>query len=171
MGASAVRSSELAFAAYGLALRITQDEEQAVATLESVTRLAPEVDGAVYLRRVRRAARFRRSAAPDPDTAPRPQALSDVSYPEWGVLERVALRGMTISEAAAALGIERGEALRLLHRGMLAAGGCLSRGGQARGDAQTVGLEVLGADVSAGRLRDPAGDRQAQAAALLERRR
>src|SRR5262245_23230021 len=164
MGASAVRSSELAFAAYGLALRITQDEEQAVATLESVTRLAPEVDGAVFLRRVRRAARFRRAAAPEPATAPRPQALSDVSYPEWGVLERVALRGMTVTEAAAALGIERGEALRLLHRGMLAAGGCLSGGREARGDAQAVGLDVLGGDLAAGGLHDPAPDRQSEAA-------
>ena len=61
-----------------------------------------------------------------------------MSYPEWAVLERVALRGMTVTEAAAALGIDRGEALRLLHRGMLAAGGCLSGERQAGDDAQTV---------------------------------
>jgi hypothetical protein len=171
MWAPAVRTPELALAAYGLALRITQDETQAVATLESVTRLAPEVDGAVFLRRVRRAARFRRTAAPDPATAPRPPALSDVSYAEWGVLERVALRGMTVGEAAAALRIERGEALRLLHRGMLAAGGCLSGDRQARGDAQAAGLDVLGGDLAAGGLHDPARDGQPQAAAVLERRR
>src|SRR5262249_44571844 len=142
MKAPAVRSSELAFAAYGLALRITQDEEQALSTLESVTRLSPDATGAVFLRRVRRAARFRRPGPPDPATAPRPQALSDVSYPEWGVLERVALRGMTVTEAAAALGIERGEALRRLHGGMLAAGGCLSGNRQVRDDPQTMGLDV-----------------------------
>ena len=64
MRASAVRSPELAFAAYGLALRITQDEEEAVATLDSVARLSPEATGAVFLRRVRSAARFRRARRP-----------------------------------------------------------------------------------------------------------
>jgi hypothetical protein len=167
MKAPAVRSSELAFAAYGLALRITRDEEQALATLDSVARLSPEATGAVFLRRVRRAARYRR-VAPDPATAPRPPALSDVSYPEWGVLERVALRGMSVTEAAAALGIERSEALRLLHRGMLAAGGCLGHG-EAGGDAQAVGLDVLGGDLASGGVHDPAGDREPEPAAAFPR--
>ena len=168
MKAPAVRSTELAFAAYGLALRITRDEEEALATIDSVARLSPEATGAVFLRRVRRAARFRR-AVPDPVTAPRPQALSDVSYPEWGVLERVALRGMTVTEAAAALSIERGEALRLLHRGMVAAGGCLSRERQPGDDAQAVGLDVLGGDLASGRGHDPAGDREPEPAAAFPR--
>jgi len=135
MGGPGVRSPEFALAAYGLALRITRDEDQAVAALESVTRLAPGVEGAAFLRRVRRAARLRRTAAPGPAAAPRPRALSDVSSPEWGVLEGVALRGMTVTEAAAALGVERRDALRLLHRGMVTARGCLSGGRHAGGDA------------------------------------
>ena len=90
---------------------------------------------------------------------------------EWAVLERVALRGMSVTEAADALGIERREALRLLHRGMLAAGGCLSGERQAGDDAQAVGLDVLGVDLAAGGLDDPARDRQPEPAAVLERRR
>src|SRR3954451_16724308 len=84
MKAPAVRSSELAFAAYGLALRITRDEEAAVATLDSVARLSPDADGAVFLRRVRRASRFRRRAAPEPATARRPPAPSGIAYAELG---------------------------------------------------------------------------------------
>src|SRR5262245_21439399 len=121
MSAPAVLTSELARAAYGLAYRITRNEERAVASLESAARVTHDASAAGFLRGVRRAARLRRAFALDAVTAPRPPALSDVSYPEWAVLERVALRGMSVTEAADALGIERREALRLLNRGMLAA--------------------------------------------------
>src|SRR5262245_40816034 len=122
MSAPAVMTAELVTAAYGFALRVTQDEDRAVASVESAVRLGAATP-AGFLRGVRRAARLRRAVAPDPRTAPRAHALSDVSYPEWAVVERVALRGMSVTEAAAELGLDRREALRLLDRGMLAAGG------------------------------------------------
>jgi hypothetical protein len=170
MSATAVQTPDLALAAYGLALRITRDEERAVASVESAARSTSEGAGNVFLRRVRRAARARRVITPDTATAPRPPALADVAYAEWAVLERVALRGMSVSEAAAALALPRSEVLRLLHRGMVAAGGCLSGDRQAGDDAQAVGSDVLGFDLSAGGLDDPAGDREPEPAALLERR-
>jgi hypothetical protein len=174
MKATAVRSSELAFAAYGVALRITRDEERAVASVESAGPAPGGATAAAFLHRVRRAARLRRVAPPAAATEPRPPALANVSYREWAVLERVALRGMSVTEAAAAIGIDRREALRLLHCGMLAAGDSLSGERQAGHDPQAVGLDVLGADLAAGGLDDPSRDRQAQSAtarpaAALER--
>ena len=88
------------------------------------------------------------------------------------MLERVALRGMTVTEAAEALGIDRREALRLLHRGMLAAGGCLSRraaGGRRR--AGRAGSTFSAAISPPAACDDPARDRQPEPAAALERRR
>src|SRR5262245_51310927 len=173
MRATAVRSSELAFAAYGLALRITRDEQKALASLETATLLSPDATGAAFLRRVRNAARLRR-VAPDPATAPRPPALAGVALPEWTVLERVAHRGMSVTEAAEALGIERCEALRLLDRGLRAAGDCLggkSGEGQPGGDAQAVRRDVLGLDLAAGGLDDPTRDRKPEPAPVFERRR
>src|SRR5262245_34160936 len=133
MQAPAVRSTELAYAAYGVALRITQDADRALASMNAAAPGTPGDSAAAFLRRVRHAARLRRGTAPDPATAPRPPAFADVAYAEWSVLERVALRGMSITEAGAAVGVDRREALRRLHRGMLAAGGCLSGSRRAGG--------------------------------------
>ena len=143
MTAPAVRSPELAFAAYGLALRITRDEEQALATLESVSRHSPEADGAVFLRRVRRAARYRRAASPDPATAPQAAGARPTCRTRSGGCSSASrCAGMTVTEAAAALGIDRREALRLLHRGLLAAGGCLAgRAGRRATTRRPLGLD------------------------------
>jgi hypothetical protein len=168
MWAPAVRSPETAFAAYGLAVRITQDERRAVGCLELARRQAPGETGAAFLRRVRSVARLHRAAPPDAATALRPPALADVAYGEWAVLERVALRGMTLTEAAAALEIERGEALRRLSRGLRAARGCLSRDGYSGDDAQAAGDDVLGVDLASRGLDDPPRDRQAQPAAAAD---
>src|SRR4051794_486704 len=107
MKASAVRSSELAFAAYGLALRITRDEEAAVATLDSVARLAPDADGAGFLPGC--AGRRASAAWLRPSLRPRRvrRRPPGSRMRSWGILERVALRGLTVTEAAAAVGIER----------------------------------------------------------------
>ncbi len=170
MSVPAVGTPGLAKAAYGLAFRITRDEERAAVSLEAAATLASDPSPAGFLRGVRRTARLRRVNAYDAVTAPRPPALSDVSYPEWAVLERVALRGMTVTEAAEALGIERREVLRLLNRGMVAAGGALAGQRQAGGDAQPARDDVLGLDLTAGGLHDPARDREPQSAAVLQRR-
>ena len=158
------RSPELAVAAYRLSLAITRDEERAVASVEAAARRSSDVTDR-FLNVVREEARERRSGAPDPATAPRPPALAHVSYADWAVLERVALRGMTATEAAEAVRIDRGEALRRLHRGLVAARGCLLEG-QAGDDAEAVRSDVLRADLAARGLGDPAGDGQPQPAAL-----
>jgi hypothetical protein len=154
----------LAAAAYGLALRVTGDRERAVESVDSA--LARLEDGQVaFLNAVREQARPRRTAAPDPATAPRPPRLSSIPIADWAVLERVALRGMSVTEAADAVGIDRRETLLRLHRGLVAARGCLLDDRQAPDDADAVRLEGLGRDGAAGRLDDSTRDRQAEAGA------
>src|SRR4051812_22666213 len=103
------RSRALAFAAFGLAARITGDDDRAIASIDAASRRDAVTDGE-FLRVVRLEARERRPPVAAPGTAPRPAALSDVSYADWAVLERVAYRGMSITETAAAVGVERREA-------------------------------------------------------------
>jgi hypothetical protein len=169
MGSRAVHGPEFAFAAYGLALHITGDSESALASVELAAE-RPAPTEAEFFRTVRREARAQRAAAPDPATLPRPSALSCVSLPDWEVLERVAYRGMTVTEAAAAVGIDRGEALRRLQRGLVAAGDCLAREREPGDDPQPAGLDLLGVDPAAHALDDPARDRQPEAAAVDVRR-
>src|SRR5439155_24623802 len=114
---------------------------------------------------VREEARPHRAAAPDPATALRPPRLSSIPIGDWAVLERVALRGMSVTEAADALGIDRRETLLRLHRGLVAARGCLLGDRHAPDDADAVRLEGLGGDRAAGGLDDSTCDRQAEAGA------
>jgi hypothetical protein len=157
------RSPELAFAAYGVARRITGAEEHAIASLEAAAVRPPE-PAAAFLWAVREEARRRRVRPHDTATAPRPSWLAQVSLPDWAVLERVALRGMLVSEAAEAVGIDRRETLQRLQRGLVAVRDCLAER-QPGDDAQSTRHDVLGLDLSTRGLDDAASDRQAQPAA------
>jgi len=158
------RSSGLAFHAFGLAVLITGDDDRAIASLDAASRTGAVGTG--YLAAVRREARARRAPVADPELLPRPAALAEVSFGDWAVLERVAFRGMTIGEAAVAVGIEKRDALRRLQRALTTAGRCLGSDWQARGDTEAAGSASLGADVAAGRAGDPARDGEAEPAAL-----
>jgi hypothetical protein len=163
MSAGVVADDEhVADAAYALALRVTRDEQRAVASVESaLERLA---DGpAAFLNAVRDEGRLRRAGAPDPLTAPRPANLSGIPFADWAVLERVALRGLTVTETAEALGLERRETLLRLQRGLVAAGRFLRDRRQTGDDANALRLHRLDRDRPAGRFDDPAGDREPEA--------
>jgi hypothetical protein len=165
VAAASLDPETLVSAAYGLALRISGSEERAAESVETVS-LRPSSSAAAFLADVRREARARRvDMLPDPATAPPPPALHGLPPDDWAVVERVALRGLSLTEAAAALGIERREALLRLNRGMVAARRRLLDEGQSRDDAQAVRLDVLGGDLPAGGLDDAARDRQAEPAA------
>lgn len=164
MGSDTARSStpDTVTAAYSLALRITGDPALAAeATQEAAGRVGTDL--VPLLRATRAEARRRRPrrAAPPPPVA-RPAVLAALPHHDWQLVERVALRGMTVTEAAADLGVSRPEVLRRLHRGLAAARVSL---GDARDDANTARLERLGSDVAAGRLGDTAGDREPEPAA------
>jgi hypothetical protein len=165
MSAGVVSDDEhLADAAYGLALRITRDEQRATASIESA--LERLHDGPVaFLNAVREEGRLRRTGAPDPLTAPRPAHLSGIPFGDWAVLERVALRGLTVTEAAEALGIDRRETLLRLGRGLAAAGRILRDRGQAGDDAYALRLDRLDGDRAPGGLDDATRDREAEAGA------
>jgi hypothetical protein len=158
------RSPELAVAAYRLALGIAGDDARAVASVEAAARRSSDVSDR-FLNVVREEARARRTGTLDPATAPPPPALAHVPYADWAVLERVALRGLDVTETAEAVGIDRAEALRRLHRGLVAARGCLLER-QPCDDAQAVRRDVLRADLAAGGFDDAPGDGQPEAASL-----
>jgi hypothetical protein len=157
---SSCAESVLAAAAYGLALRVAGDTEAAVASVEAASQRRPPTTGA-FVRTVREEARARRTTSAGAAASPR---LPCVAADDWDVLERVALRGMLVSEAAEAVGIERREALLRLHRGLLAAGRELLGGRQTGEDPDASRGRGLGGDLAAGGLHDPARDRQAQPA-------
>jgi hypothetical protein len=154
----------LARAAYGLALRITGNEQRAAASVE--TAVDPHREGRVaFLGAVRNAARARRAQVPDRATAARPPRLNGIPVGDWAVVERIALRGMTVTEVAETLGLDRRETLLRLHRGLVASRSCLLGEGQPRDDADAPRLQLLDGEVAAGRLDDAAGDRQPEAGA------
>ena len=141
-------------AAYGIALRMTGSvaaAEEAVARAARGSDLAP----GSLVRAVRREARL---------LPGRPEPVG-VALGDWELVERVALRGMTLTEAAVDAGLSRSDAIVRLQRGMRAACACTERG-QAAGDTQATAARALCRDRSSGRLDDPTGDRQAQAASL-----
>jgi hypothetical protein len=154
-------ASALAAAAYGLALRTTGDEARAVESVDAALqrRRASEAP-AVFLGAVRAEARARRAGNPDPATAPRPQRLAFVPSDDWAVLERVALRGMPLTEAAEAVGIDRREALLRLHRGLAAARSGLLGERKASDEPRSVGCNRLDRDLAACGLDNAARDRQ-----------
>ena len=158
-------------AGFSLALRITGDEDGALTSVVSAARNAVG-DRAALIRAVRTEARARRrSVAPD-TTVERPASFAGVAPDDWQVLERVALRGMSATEAAASLGLERHEVLSRLQRGLLAARACLAASKrQLCDDARAVGRDGLRGDRAAGVRHDPVCNRQAEttAAPLISR--
>lgn len=160
---------DAAAAVYALALRVTGDERSAREAVEAAL-AAGGTDTAGLVARVRLEARARRGGSDGAGPVPRPAALATVEHRDWAVLERVALRGRTLTEAAAETGLDRAEALRRLHAGMVAARERLRvEPGQRRDDAGASWLERLRRDLAAGGLDDAARDREAEAraAALL----
>jgi hypothetical protein len=150
----------LATAAYGLALRITRDEERAVESVDAaLKRPRASETPAVFLGAVRSEARARRAGSADPATAARPQRLASIPIAEWAVLERVALRGMSVTEAAEAVGIDRREALLRLHHGLVAARAGLLGERKASDEPRAVGRHRLDRDLAACGLDDAARDR------------
>ena len=150
-------------AAYGIALRMTGSvaaAEEAVARAARGSDLAP----GSLVRAVRREARLL-PGRPEPVGVARPASFHGVALGDWELVERVALRGMTLTEAAVDAGLSRSDAIVRLQRGMRAACACTERG-QAAGDTQATAARALCRDRSSGRLDDPTGDRQAQAASL-----
>jgi len=158
-------ADRLVDAAYGLALRATGDEQHARASVEAAARAGTDC-AATFLSAVRREARARRTTLPlDPATAARPPQLADMPIGDWEVLERVALRGLTLAEAAVALALDRREVLLRLNRAMQTARRCLVDGGQAGDDPDPVRLDRLRGDATAGPLDDAPRDRESEAAA------
>jgi len=155
---------EIASAAYSLALRVAGDAEAAAASVEAASARRPATAGA-FVRAVREEARARRQGRAGADTATACPRLPYVAAEDWSVLERVALRGMRVGEAADAVGIERREALLRLHRGLLDAGRGLRGERQVRDDARPASRAWLRGDHAARGLHDPARDRQPQPAA------
>ena len=165
-------ATAVATAAYGVALRITGDDEQAVASIERVTAsgISPSSPG-TFVCAVRAEARAHRSPAPIArETAARPPQLSQIAIGDWAVVERVTLRGLSITETAEALGIGRAEVIRALDRGLRDARSSLlaptNRGsGKARDEAHPARNDRLDSDRPARSLDDATRDRQPQAAA------
>jgi hypothetical protein len=156
----AERPPELAIAAYNLAFGVTRDEQSALISLKAVADRPPEPAHA-FLKAVRGEARRHRAEAPALSTAPRPLGLDHISPLDWAMLERVAFRGMSAAEAADAIGIERREALRRLHDGLIAHRDHLRRHDRQQGrDPETPDWKVLGPDLATHGLDDPARDRQ-----------
>src|SRR5262249_32493425 len=121
---------------------------------------------AEFLRAVRLEARERRPPVVARGTAPRPAALAEVSYADWAVLERVAYRGMSVTEAAETVGIERREALARLRRGLASAGTALRQGREAGNHPEPARSELLRGDLAARGVGDPARDGEPETAPL-----
>ena len=157
-------------AAYALAFRVTGSESAAVASVEAAAH-SVAAGPAPFLRSVREEARRLRTGAGAGTPIPRPAALASVDQADWAVLERVALRGMRLTEASQSAGVSRPEALLQLNRGLHAARRALVAHGQACDDSDATWLERLRGDLAAGGRHDPACDRQPEprAAALLSR--
>lgn len=150
-------------AAFGLAVRMTGSRTDAAAIVAH-SAAAVGVEPAPLVQAVRRAARLvpRR---PDPVAVQRPGDLHEIALGDWAVVERVALRGMTISEAASDTGLPRSEVALRLRRGMIAARDALGSR-QAADHAQAARLAALGGDLPAGALDDPPRHREAEPASL-----
>ena len=141
-------------AAYGLASRMTNSR---AAAEEAVSRAARRsgLEQTPLVRATRAEARGL-GGRPQPASVPRPMAFHDVALGGWAVLERIALRGMTISEAAAELGVSRPEVIVRLQCGMRAARGCIEQG-EVGDDAQaTTRAAPLGRDRATRGPDDPA---------------
>ena len=148
-------------AAYGLALRMTGSS----ATAEDVVARAARVAGLEPVPLMRAVRTEARQVPGEPERAgvPRPEAFRDVTLEDWDVVERIALRGMTITEAAAGTGLSRADVIARLQRGMRTAGACVESRKET-GNAQTAVAGARGDDRPARRLDDAARHRQAEPA-------
>ena len=150
-------------AAYGLALRMTGSAAVAEEAVVRAVRVGG-LETAPLVQAVRTEARLL-PGRPQRVEVSRPAAFHAVALGDWEVVERVALRGLSITDAAEDTGLSRADAIMRLQRGMRAARDCV-RGGNAPGDAEPPPAGALGRDGAAGRLDDAARDRQAEAASL-----
>lgn len=150
-------------AAYVLAYRITGSQERAEQSVEAAAASAG-LEPAALVRAARTEARRRRPAPPSAPV-PRPEQLHAIAAADWDILERVALRGMTLTEAAGDAGFDRREALSRLNRAMAAARAALG-GGDPRDQAQPVRIDGLDRKLPAGRLDDAARDGEPEPAPL-----
>jgi hypothetical protein len=164
-------ATAVATAAYGVALRITGDEELAVASVERITAsgISPSSPG-TFVCAVRAEARAHRSPVPIArETAARPPQLSQIAIGDWAVVERVTLRGLSITETADALGIGRAEAIRALDRGLRDARSSLLApavgSGEARDETHAARRDRLDTERPARSLDDATRDRQPETAA------
>lgn len=160
-----VPSSGLLDAAFGLARRIAGSDETACRSVEAAVGL-PWRRPADLLRATRAEARARRTSDASPAHVPRPDRLRSVSPDAWATLERVALRGMTVTEAASDQALDRREVLLRLREGLIASREALLDGEwDSRDDADAARHDGLRGDRAAVALGDPSRDREAEAAA------
>lgn len=154
-------ADQLVTAAYGLAVRITADEDQAADVLLQVPFRPSAPTG--YLNAVRRAARTVRPSRGASDAAQRPARLSTISPGDWDVVERIALRGLTVTEVAQLLELDRREVVLRLNRGLAGARAGLL-GGQTGDDPHAARVQRLDGDGAARSLRDATRNRQTETA-------
>ena len=157
-------SSAALDAAFSLARRITGSDETACRSVEAAVR-RPWQRPAELLGATRSEARARRTSDTCGDAVPRPDRLRSIPPDAWATLERVALRGMTVTEAAADQAVDRREVLLRLREGLVAAREVLLDGERdARDDTDAMWGEGLRRDRAAGALGDASRDGEPEAA-------
>lgn len=151
--------ASIPLAAFNLALRITGSEHEAL----DAVRVAAASEPDDLVRAVRIEARARRREH-RPEAVEPPGALAAVPAGDWELVERVALRGETLAEAAADLGLSTRVAALRLHAGLRLVDDLL---GERKANGQHRAAAVGGGrlDRPAHPLRDAARDRQPKAAA------
>jgi DNA-directed RNA polymerase specialized sigma24 family protein len=127
-----MRYARLGRAAFSLARRICGDDAGAAAAVEQAFAGCGESDDAtgdgLVLRRVRQLARAQRRRGPDAPAAldVPPAALAALPATQWHVLDLVALRGASVSEAATHLQLPEATVLAHLHAGLQGTSALLS---------------------------------------------
>jgi DNA-directed RNA polymerase specialized sigma24 family protein len=130
------RYARIGAAAFALARRICGNSAVAADVVEQAFASAGgEAEGAVgdglLLRRVRALACGARGPAQRgarAATGAPPPALSELTAPQWQVLELIALRGASASAAAGQLGLPEATVIARLHDALQVAGSLLSAG-------------------------------------------
>jgi DNA-directed RNA polymerase specialized sigma24 family protein len=144
------RYARVGRAAFALARRICGDDAIAADVVEEAFASSghgPEggVGDGLLLRRVRDLAcdrRIRVHRGPIALSAS-PPALAELPRVQWRVLDLVALRGATVREAAARLGVPEDDVLAHLRDGLRLAGALLSGTGETDGHADSARLALL----------------------------
>ena len=157
-------SSGVLDASFSLARRITGSDEAACRSVEAAVR-RPWRRPAELLGATRSEARARRTSDASPEMVPRPGQLQSLPPDVWATLERVALRSMTVTEAASEQKLDRREVLLRLREGLVAAREALIDGERDAGDdADATWGEGLHRDRAAGGFGDASRDREPEAA-------